>query len=66
MLIDFRYPTFAIGFHSGWSNEIKDPTKTLRVSKRVEVSLKKHPYKKIFFNLEKEMPLLIKTKKGFF
>lgn len=64
MTINFKYPSFAIGTHSGWNEINNSPTTSLSLTKRIPVKLNKSAYEKIFTNIKKEVPYMIKSIKG--
>jgi hypothetical protein len=43
--INFSYPEFGIGFHSGWNENNNSPTNRLTLSSRKKVNLKKSSFK---------------------
>jgi len=63
MEIDFRYPFFAIGFHSGWSENNSSPTMNLSLTRRKKLLLKKEKFKEIK-KISLAPPFMVKDKKG--
>jgi len=60
---NFKYPSFAIGFHSGWNDSNNSPTMKLSLTRRKKIFLSESQYEVIFS--EKDIPpFLIKNKKG--
>lgn len=64
MTINFKYPSFAIGTHSGWNEINNSPTTSLSLTKRIPVNLRKSSYEKVFLNTDKEIPYAVKSAKG--
>ena len=64
MNINFKYPSFAIGMHSGWNEKNDSPTTSLSLSKRIPIKLKKSSYKSIFLRIDNEVPYMIKSIRG--
>lgn len=63
MKINFNYPFFAIGFHSGWNDSNNSPTIKLSLTRRKEILLTKAKFKEIR-SFEKAPPFFIKDVKG--
>lgn len=60
---NFKYPSFAIGFHSGWNDSNNSPTMKLSLTRRKKLLLSESNYKII--KSEKNIPpFLIKNKGG--
>ncbi len=64
MNINFKYPSFAIGTHSGWNDKNNSPTTSLSISRRIPIKLKRSPYEVIFLKSNKEIPYIIKSIEG--
>ncbi len=64
MDINFKYPSFAIGTHSGWNEKNNSPTTSLSIAKRILLKLKKYPFEIVFSNPDKEIPYMIKSING--
>src|SRR3989344_290946 len=63
MELDFRYPSFAIGFHSGWNDSNNSPTTKLSLTQRKELFLKESKFSII--KAEKNAPpFFVKSKEG--
>lgn len=64
-IVNFAYPEFGIGFHSGWSKNNSSPTTKLTVTRRLKVRLSNNTFKEIY-NVAKGPipPFLVKTKRG--
>lgn len=60
---NFKYPSFAIGFHSGWNDSNNSPTMKLSLTRRRKILLSKSKYK-IMLSEKNIPPFLIKDKKG--
>lgn len=66
MKINFRYPLFSIGIHSGWCERNDSPTKSLVLTRRKEIKLNKYNFS-IISNLIKtkvKIPYFVKSKTG--
>jgi|TARA_Y100000310_G_scaffold82293_1_gene78883 hypothetical protein len=61
---NFAYPSFAIGIHSGWCEGNDPPTRSLFLTNRKRLKLRKYPYKVIKRYNNLDVPYLIKTKEG--
>ncbi len=64
MDINFKYPSFAIGTHSGWNEKNNSPTTSLSIAKRIPLKLKKYPFEIVFSNSDKEIAYMIKSING--
>lgn len=64
MDINFKFPEFAIGFHSGWIDRNNDPTKHLTLTRRKIVRLVKISYKPLIEMEGHKIPCLVKSRSG--
>ncbi len=64
MKINFAYPEFGVGFHSGWCELNNSPTQNLTLSYRRKVNLLESEYKIINRDKNYLPPFFIKLKEG--
>ena len=64
MNINFKYPSFAIGTHSGWNEKNDSPTTSLSLSKRIPIKLEKFEYSVVYSSTDKDIPYMVKSIEG--
>lgn len=61
--INYKYPEFAIGFHSGWSED-NHPTSKLIITARKKVPLIKYNFTILFNKTNLNIPFYLKSRNG--